>query len=470
MKIDRRAVGWALLVIAGPALGGSPAIQPPAQPPNLVRLSAAEQLGKDIYFDSTLSNPRGYSCATCHAPATGYSAISSEVNVRSGVMPGVVAGRSGSRKPQSVAYSAFSPVGPQYVADLGVWLGGNFWDGRARDNAEQARFPLIGPNEMANTPVGPYPPHEGGFAPMVAAKLRARPYAGLFPGVFGPSVLMASDAEVEDLATRAVAAFEASAEVSSFSSKYDASPSGVPARTLACLSATEENGRAIFFGKAQCSACHSSATIDLVSGPTGGRDTFTMFCYANIGVPKNPNNPFYRQTDARANPFGFNPLGGHYVDLGLGQNPNPAPDGTRFFDNKPGDIPDYRGLFKAPTVRNVDRRPGAYFVKAYMHNGAFKTLEEVVHFYNKRNIAVDRHGNEASFDLRVGPPLGYTPLFAPPEVIDNVQNVAGATPDAATSDVASNGQVGALGLTSTEEADLVHFLKALTDGYTRPNP
>ena len=200
-----------------------------------------------------------------------------------------------------------------------------------------------------------------------------------------------------------------------------------------------------------------------------------MYCYANIGVPKNPNNPFYEQTDPTTNPYGYNPLGTNYIDYGLGANPNPAPDGTKFFNTTPGDIPQFRGLFKAPSVRNSDMRPSPTFVRAYMHNGVFKSLEEVVHFYNKRNIAVDANDNEVAFDLRNGPPAGYTRLFPPPEVLDNVQNVAGYTPAQAaaagtTGVTAQNGQVGNLGLTASQEADLVNFLKILSDGYTKPNP
>ena len=44
-----------------------------------------------------------------------------------------------------------------------------------------------------------------------------------------------------------------------------------------------------------------------------------------------------------------------------------------------------------------------------MHNGVFKSLQEVVHFYNKRNIAVNAAGQEVAFDLRNGPPSGYSP-------------------------------------------------------------
>ena len=75
----------------------------------------------------------------------------------------------------------------------------------------------------------------------------------------------------------------------------------------------------------------------------------------------------------------------------------------------PGDIPQFNGLFQTPTVRNVDLRPSPTFVKAYMHNGVFKSLQTVVHFYNKRNIAVNATGQEVAFDWRKGPPAGIEP-------------------------------------------------------------
>ena len=110
-----------------------------------------------------------------------------------------------------------------------------------------------------------------------------------------------------------------------------------------------------------------------------------------------------------------------------------------------------------------------------MHNGVFKALHEVVHFYNKRNIAVNAAGREVAFDLRKGPPSRYRRLLPPPEVLDNVQNVAGLTPAQSAAQgvsgvVATNGQVGNLQLTASQEADLINFLKILTDGYTKPNP
>src|ERR1700740_3173884 len=68
-------------------------VPPPVKTPNVVPLTPAEQLGKDILFDHTLSDPPGYACFTCHIPETGFTGPSSEINAFSGEMPGVVPGR-----------------------------------------------------------------------------------------------------------------------------------------------------------------------------------------------------------------------------------------------------------------------------------------------------------------------------------------------------------------------------------------
>ena len=439
-----------------------------------VPLTPIEQLGKNIFFDQTLSNPAGYSCASCHSPSAGFTGPNSSINLAYGPMPGVVSGRTGFRKPQAIAYSTYSPSGPYFDNGQLLWSGGNFWDGHAPTNAAQALMPLIGPNEMANTPQGAYPPLQGGYSPDVVQKISQGSYAALFSQVFGSGIFQSGNLAVAYTAVgQAVAAYEASEEVNPFSSKFDASANATPPANAYAFTASEQNGMSLFFGKAQCFACHSSAALDSVSSLTSGREVFTMYCFANIGAPKNTANPYYQQTNAATNPYGYNPQGTAFIDYGLGANPNPAPDGTRFMASTAGDTAAFRGLFKAPSLRNVDLRPSPDFVKSYMHNGVFKSLEDVVHFYNKRNIAVDSSGNEAAFDLRDGPPLGFTPLFAAPEVLDNVQNVAGLTPDESRqgeADVATNGQVGNLGLTASEETDLVNFLKALTDGFTGSMP
>jgi cytochrome c peroxidase len=464
--------GPALGQVAGPiknAIAGP--LPPPVMAPDEIALTPVEKLGKFMLYDDTLSNPPGYACATCHVPEAGFTGPDSLVNQFGGPQPGVVPGRFGNRKPQSYVYAAFSPVGPFFNANKGVWIGGDFWDGRVPDLSGQAKQPPINPNEMNNTPVGPFPPVQGGFSQLLAEKLKSRPYTPLFLQVYGQDAFAKfPPQQIYELFALAVAAYESTGEVNGFSSKYDASKYGTPAQNLYTLSASEERGRQLYFGQAQCFQCHSSAALPNVTLATQGKETFTMYCYANIGVPRNVLNPYYQETDPVTNPHGFNPLGTNYIDYGLGSNPNPAPDGTRFFNNVPGDIPQFRGLFKTPSNRDVDTRTSPNFVKAYMHNGVFKSLQEVVHFYNKRNIAVNASGQEIAFDLRKGPPAGYTRLFPPPEVLDNVQNVAGVTPAQATAATASNGQVGNLQLSAQQEQDLVNFLAILSDGFTKPNP
>jgi cytochrome c peroxidase len=454
-------------------------LPPVPPPPNLVPLEPVEQLGKYLIFDTIMSDPPGYACVQCHAYSTGYTTgLSSIINLRAGVPPGVRPGRWDNRRSSSYGYAAYSPEGPYYDTEHAVWIGGTFWDGRAADVSKQAQGPPIAPNEMANIPAGTAPDQ---YSPLLVKKIQHRPYSYLFKQIYGPDVFTKyTQRQLYELWGEAIGAYEASAEVCQFSSKYDASQygvlNGVPNPNITyTLSASEERGRQLYFGQAQCFQCHSSATLLGVQDETEGKDTFSMYCFANIGVPKNPGNPYYETTDPTINPMGYNKLGRNYIDYGLGANPNPSLDLTRFYNTNPGDIPEFRGLFRTPTTRNVDLRPYPTFVKAYFHNGWAKSLQQAVHFYNTRNIAVNAQGQQVAFDLRNGPPTGYTALWPAPEVLDNVQNVAGYTPAQAaaagtTGVTAENGQVGNLGLTASQEADLVNFLKILSDGYTAPNP
>jgi cytochrome c peroxidase len=449
-------------------------LPPVPTPPDVTKLEPIEKLGKYMLYDNTMSDPDGYACAQCHAPSTGFtSGLVSIVNLRGGPQPGVVPGRFGPRRPYTYPYAAFSPEGPYYDTQNAVWIGGNFWDGRAYDTSVQAQGPPINPDEMNNTPAGTAPNQ---YPPLLVMKLQSRPYTPLIKQIYGQDVFTKyTPRQIFEIWGEAIAAFEASGDICQFSSKYDASRYGTPAQNKYKLSASEERGRQLYFGKAQCSACHSSLALQAVQIETEGKDTFTMYCFANIGVPKNPGNPYYEETDPISNPNGYNALGRNFIDWGLGGNAVGSLDGTKFYNNTPGDIPQFRGLFLTATTRNVDKRPYPTFVKAYMHNGVLKSLQEVVHFYNTRNIAMNASGQQVAFDLRKGPPSGYTAIWPPPEVLDNVQNVAGYTPAQAaaagtTGVTAQNGQVGNLGLTASEEADLVNFLKILSDGYTKPNP
>ena len=176
------------------------------------------------------------------------------------------------RKPQSYLYAAFSPEGPYYDPHLQVWLGGNFWDGRVADVAKQALGPPINPNEMANDPAGPYPPALGGYPPLLVQKLANRPYTSLFKQIYGQEAFhVYTPKQIYELFGESLAAYQSSGEVCAFSSEFDASKFGTPPGGLYTLSASEERGRQLYFGQAQCYACHSSAAVPAIQATTQGK-------------------------------------------------------------------------------------------------------------------------------------------------------------------------------------------------------
>ncbi len=298
-------------------------------------LSTKESLGKLLFFDRSLSEPPGRACAACHAPEIAFADPETDLPVSRGAR----AGRYGSRNDMTIAYSAFIPP-LHFDQDEEVWVGGVFWDGRADSLAEQAQGPLLNPLEMANPDVE-----------TVARKLRALSYAGLFDQVYGANALRDPGRAATHMAD-AIAAYEKTTEVSPFSSKYDHWLRGD-----ARLSDQELRGLAVFEAedKGNCAACHPSRPAEDASPPL-----FTDFTYDNLGVPRNPENPFYMM------PPELNPDGFEFVDLGLG----PIVDD-----------PAQNGKFRVPTLRNVAVTP------PYMHNGVFKTLFSVVAFYNTRDRA-----------------------------------------------------------------------------------
>jgi cytochrome c peroxidase len=362
------------------------------------------------------------------------------------------------------------------------------WDGRASDTSFQAQGPPINPNEMNNTPVGTGNGNQ--YPPVLIQKMMHRPYSFLFKQIYGKDVFKKyTPLQLYYIWGDAIAAYEATGEVCQFSSKYDASQYGVPAPNppLYTLTDSEERGRILYgvgpnpnndltYGQAQCFQCHTSTGNLPVQLATEGKDTFTMYCFANIGSPKNPNNPYYEMTNPFINPNGYNPLGSNWIDYGLGANPNPSLDGTSFFNTTPGDNQQFNGLFLTPTCRNSDLRPEPGFIKAYFHNGWAKSLHQVVHFYNTRNLTTSP-GEVINFLL----PNPYanlkgTPLWPMPEVPNPITltNPTGAPPlpFGATPPPNTNGfgQIGNLGLTPSQEDDLVNFMAILSDGFTAPNP
>ena len=122
-------------------------------------LTPNEQLGKLIFFDESLSINGNQSCATCHGLDVGWTGPAEDINATGAVYEGSVPGRFGNRKPPSSAYATLSPIF-HFSERQGLFIGGNFWDGRATGErlgnpaADQAQGPFLNPLEQAlGTPV-----------------------------------------------------------------------------------------------------------------------------------------------------------------------------------------------------------------------------------------------------------------------------------------------------------------------------
>ena len=375
--------------------------------PAQVSLTPKEQLGKDIFFDENLSLNYNQSCATCHAPEAGWTGPDSLLNAHGAVYEGSIPGAFGDRKPPSAAYATQSPV--FHLEKKGLFVGGNFWDGRATGEtlgspaAEQAKGPFLNPVEQALPD-----------ASELVARVCAATYGNLFREVWGVEICdPANVAMAYDNIGYSVAAYEASAEVNAFTSKFDSSKKG-----MAKLTKEEQDGHALFLGKAKCAKCHVA---------NGQRPLFTDYTFDNLGIPKNPENPAYL-----ANPG--------YVDKGLGGFLASRADYAAYAAAN-------MGKHKVPTARNVGLGlPG--IVRAYGHNGYFKSLEGTVHFYNTRDVKPVCPGDYTEAQALLA---GCWPA---PEVAENVNTA----------------ELGNLGLSPAEEAAIVAFLKTLSDGYAVDKP
>jgi cytochrome c peroxidase len=384
-----------------------------------------------LFFDTSLSARGNQSCASCHAPEAGWVGGKETFNKAGAVYEGSIAGRFGSRKPPSVAYATFAPSftplpghhGGMHRGGAGMghvmarrhhdaFLGGNFWDGRATGEklgtpaADQAMGPFLNPVE-----------HGLADARALVERVCAAQYRPLFTEVWGENACDDMDRAYGYIAL-SIAAYEGSNEVNQFSSKYDAFLAG---RTQ--LTSEETRGLQVFGSKAGCANCHPHQPS------RGTPPLFTDFTFDNLGLPINPDNPFYR--DAVSNPKGT-----QWRDEGLGGFLKTSGKYT-------GQATVHVGKHRVPTLRNVDLRPSPTFVKAYGHNGYFKTLEAIVHFYNTRDVLPVCEGE---------PERAGVDCWPEPEIAANINRV----------------ELGALRLSPLDEAAVVAFLRTLSDGYTAP--
>ncbi|PXF59702.1 MAG: hypothetical protein C4B58_02455 [Deltaproteobacteria bacterium] len=363
-------------------------------------LSNIEMLGKKLYMDKNLSLYSNQSCMTCHHPGAGFADMENRKDPYNSVVSTGSDGFSvGGRNAPTAAYAGFSPV--FHWDDNVGYVGGMFWDGRATGDtlqdplAEQAQGPFLNPVEMAMPD-----------ADAVVAAVAESNYAGLFMEVFPETDFNDVDETYDNIA-RAIAAYERSAEVTRFSSRFDQfwrkckelgivvseidTETNLDSLPRGILSKRQLEGLALFNdpAKGNCAACH--VTTDYVdANGVVCPPLFTDFTYDNLGIPKS-ENPLIAE----------NP-----VDYGLGGR---------------DDIDDelQLGKFKVSTLRDIAKTP------PYGHNGYFATLEDIVRFYNTRDVAE----------------------WDDPEVPENV----------------NTDELGDLGLTPDEERSIVVFMRSLND-------
>ncbi len=453
-------------------------------------------LGGLLNYDQNMSPLRNVACASCHMPYAGFSGPIPSVNLTMVAYPGTFHFRAGKRTAQRYTYAPQFPQLRFNETDQ-AFIGGEFWDARATGyrlqsaDAEQAQHPPVDTQEM-------------GFADTacIAWRISQAQYKSLFEQVWGPDFDIGWPADTEQTCAapggnfptatpialspndrakanniydqwgQSISALEHSDDVSPLSSKFDAFLAG-----KATLTADEMAGYKLFDGKAACNTCHldgrgSTQTpgtgADAKPSTTTGIDTsaaasqaplFTCLGYANEGLPLNPRIALFYQNKPDALGFTPNPLGFGYRDLGLGtflrsgfgSAPNPNATWISL-------APKSDGQMQTSTARNVamtpkqcpsTEAPGPYFQKEFFHNGYIKSLKQLVHFYNTRDVY--------AYNVTSGHcPPGRTEkvdCWPMPEVPNNIDMTTGN-----------------LGLTDTEEDQIVAFLQTLTDGFTTPYP
>ncbi|MCC8938114.1 cytochrome-c peroxidase [Bradyrhizobium sp. Arg68] len=431
-------LGAGLLCMAGAVAAVETQLVPGANPnpiqlrrPAAAPLSAMAQLGQKIFFDASLSSSGALSCASCHSPDHAYG----PPNDGPVMLGGPALNRQGARAVPGLTYLDRLPsfsIGPEkedddnvvslaQMAAIGqqaararkvatattasavniVPQGGLFWDGRADTLQDQAIFPLLDPNEMDDRSID-----------VVAEKLQRAPYAQRFAELFGAGIFQNRGLLVAE-AMFAVARYQV--EEPSFhpyTSKYDYWLEG-----KARLSERELRGLQLFNDpeKANCGGCHTSAP-----SRDGLPPLFTDHQYEALGAPRNA------ALEANRDP--------NYFDLGVcGPHRTDIAEQTQ-----------YCGMFATPTLRNTATR------HAFFHNGVFHSLEQVLDFYNFRDTNPDKvfprgaDGKVRKYDDLPEKYHANIDVSDPP-----FERHLGDTP----------------AMTSQDEADIIAFLKTLTDGY-----
>jgi cytochrome c peroxidase len=436
-------------------------------------------------------------------PYAAFSGPIPSVNLTMVAYPGSYRDRAAKRTAQRYPYSHTFPV-LNYDTTQELFFGGNFWDGRATGmklqapDAEQAQGPPVDPLEMGLPDTA-----------CIAWRLSTAVYRPLFELVWGADFDINWPSNTEQICSTPQGAFptttpvtlspqdrtratnifdhwgqslsflERSKDISPFNSKFDFFLAGEYTMT-----ADEMAGFQLFNGKGNCNSCHlDGRSTTLAPGTTDTGKTasvqplFTCHGFANEGLPLNPRLALFYESTPDQFHFTPNPDGLRYRDLGLGNflrsGPQSFPD-----PNQPEWLslaPHADGQMQVMTARDValtppqcptteagqfdaHGKPIPYFQKEFFHNGYIKSLKQLVHFYNTRDSVPNPNGNTTyAFPVTSGhcPPgtVEKVTCWPQPEVLQNIDMTSGA-----------------LGLTDTEENQIVAFLQTLTDGFDPFHP
>ena len=315
----------------------------PVVPAPVFQMSAAALVGRELFFDESLSASGTQACATCHDPAHAYG----PPNGLAVQLGGPNNKALGTRAVPSLRYTEYTP-GYADLLDNADGIaepapgGGYTWDGRVDSLGEQAKIPLLSAVEMANK-----------SAADVIAKVRAASYAPAFLRAFGAHALDDAEAALANVQLALQSFQTEDASFHPYSSKFDRHETNRPGGTF---TSAEERGYAIFNDPdvGNCASCHFPNP-----GVGGSKTMFSDFSFEAIGVPRNNEIPTNRERS--------------YLDMGIC---GPLRKDHAYVPGRPNQ---FCGMFKTPTLRNAATR------HAFFHNGVIHSLEQAVRFYNTRD-------------------------------------------------------------------------------------
>ena len=362
---------------------------PPADPTNAyLDNPKAAALGKKFFFEKRFSGPLLDDANNGDSTSLGLQGETGKVACVSCHVPSAEFSDNRSSRGQISLASGWTHRRTRSLLDVGQATFLN-WDGR-RDTAFSQPF----------TPIED--PVEFNSSRLFVAQQIARLYRDEYEAIFGPlpaldryAPVAAADAGCLDLpletahgvcikpgyddndVTRVIVnmgkAIQAyTRQLRCGQSRFDAWMAG----DSTALNADEQAGALLFVGKAGCDTCHSGPYL-------------TDRSYHNVGL--HPDFVFF-----------VVPIDDHGAAQGLAamlsdplNSKGPFSDGyDGRLDHLPSDLSRWDGAFSTPGLRCVNRRP------SFMHTGQFRSLEDVVIFFNNGGDANGYRG--ASENVRRG--------------------------------------------------------------------